>query len=167
MRQMLLEMAKHPAFWAVKPGTRLCHPVDFAFRLSRTCRSDDAQAVNEFLNLSGQGMFDRSTPDGYQENDEESMDSNAMLQRWKFSRRLETRLFELVPADLRSGDKPIEDASAQNVIDLIAMRLTGRLLSDRSNTAALDFFRATEGRRDERWRAVATFIASCPEVQVR
>lgn len=167
MQQMLFELAHHPAFWSVNPGTRLCHPVDFAFRLSRTCRSDDAQAVNEFLNLSGQGMFDRSTPDGYQENDEESMDSNAMLQRWKFSRRLENRLYELVPTDLRSGDRPIEDASAQNVIDLVAMRLTGRLLSDKSNAAALNFFKATEGRRDERWRAVTTFIASCSEVQVR
>lgn len=30
------------------------------------------------------------------------------------------------------------------------MRLTGHLLSDKSNTAAIDFFKATEGRRYER-----------------
>lgn len=75
----------------------LCHPVDFAFRLSLCLPQRRCPVSNEFLNLSGQGMFDRSTPDGYQENDEESMDSNAMLQRWKFSRRLENRLFELSP----------------------------------------------------------------------
>jgi hypothetical protein len=78
----------------------------------RCARSGEAQWANEFLNLSGQGMFDRSTPDGYQENDEESMDSNAMLQRWKFAKRLDGALLELVPQEARSGDKAVEDGAA-------------------------------------------------------
>lgn len=170
MREMLLSMARDPEFWSTPPGKRLCHPPDFAFRLARCSGSMDAQAVHEYLNLSGHAMFDRSTPDGYQENDAESMDSNAMLQRWKFARRLEPALVDLLPTSLRAGDKPLTEAELQRGIDLVAMRLTGRLLGDASNTAAMNLAHEVEsagGRRDDRWRTLATFVASTPEVQLK
>jgi uncharacterized protein (DUF1800 family) len=167
MREVLRTLMQHPRFWSMPPQQRLAHPADFAFRLSRCAGSNDAQGVHEYLNLSGQGMFDRSTPDGYQENDSESMDSNAMLQRWKFARRLENTLIELIPSTMRTGDKPIADDEAQRTVDLIAIRLTGRLLGDASNGAAMELFRKTDGRRDDRWRATATFIASTPEAQLK
>lgn len=170
MREMLLGLARDPDFWSAPPGSRLCHPPDFAFRLARCARSMDAQAVNDYLNLSGHGMFDRSTPDGYQESDAESMDSNAMLQRWKLARRLEAALVGLVPASARSGDKPLTDNELQRGIDLVSMRLTGRLLGEASNTAAMDLAHRLDsagGRREDRWRALADFVASTPEVQLK
>lgn len=170
MREMILELARDPAFWSMQAERRLCHPPDFAFRLARCAGSMDAQAVNDYLNLSGHGMFDRSTPDGYQEDDAESMDSNAMLQRWKFARRLEPALIDLVPGTLRSGNKPLSDAEVQRGIDLVAIRLTGRLLGEKSNAAAMTLAHSLEsaaGRRDDRWRALAVFIASTPEVQLK
>jgi hypothetical protein len=95
------------------------------------------------------------------------MDSNAMLQRWKYARRLEQPLFELLPADVRTGDKPFTDEEAQQMVDLLAMRLTGRPLGEASNGAALGLFAKTDGKRDERARVLAVFVASTPEVQVK
>jgi|GEM_PF-667088 len=167
MGEVLLELAHHPAFYTVLPGTRAAHPPEFAFRLSRSARAADANTIHDYLNLSGHGMFDRSTPDGYQESDDEVMDSNAMLQRWKFAKRLEQPLLEMVPAELRSGDKPIADDDVQSIIDLISTRLTGRLLGEASNTAAVELFAKTSGKRDERARVLTVFIACTPEVQLK
>lgn len=150
-----------------RASSRLAHPPIFAFRLARAAGSNDANAVHDFLNLSGQGMFDRSTPDGYPESDAEVTDSNAMLQRWKFAKRLEGSLFELVPSSRRYGDKPIGDDESAATIDLLAMRLTGRLLGEHSHAAALELLGKTEGKRDDRLRALAVFIASTPEAQLR
>lgn len=165
MRQVMRTLAVSEQLQQAPP--RLAHPPIFAFRLARAAGSSDANAVHDFLNLSGQGMFDRSTPDGYPESDAEVTDSNAMLQRWKFARRLEGALFELVPAARRYGDKPISDAEAAATVDLLAMRITGHLLGEHSHAAALDLLGKTEGRRDDRWRALAVFIASTPEAQIR
>jgi len=165
MGEVLMSLAADPAF-SIEPK-RLCHPPEFAFRLARCLGYTDANPIHEYLNLTGHGMFDRSTPDGYPEVDSEQMDSNAMLQRWKLARRLESPLFELVPAARRYGDKPISDAEVQNTIDLIALRLTGRLLNETSNAAAANLLQQTAGKRDERWRTLATFIASTPEAQLK
>ncbi|MFN7022209.1 MAG: DUF1800 family protein, partial [Phycisphaerales bacterium] len=167
MREVLMAAVRHPDFWATRPGGRAMQPPEFAFRLARCVRSTDAGAVHEFLNLSGHGMFDRSTPDGYQEGDDEVIDSNAMLQRWKFARRLERPLIELLPAELRTGSTPLTDEEAQAAVDLLAMRLTGRLLGPASNRAALDLLGRTEGKREDRVKVLAVFVASSPEVQVK
>ncbi|MCC6322543.1 MAG: DUF1800 family protein [Phycisphaerales bacterium] len=167
MRQVLLAAARHPQFWSTPAGTRTSHPPEFALRLSRCARSADANLVHEYLNLSGHGMFDRSTPDGYQENDDEVMDSNAMLQRWKLAKRLERPLSELLPAEFRSGDKPLTDVEQQQMVDVLAMRLTGRLLGEKSNAAAMELLGKMTGKREERARMLAVFVASCPEVQVK
>lgn len=165
MREVLMEIPRRPEFWA--SAGRTSHPPEFAFRLARCARSGDAPGVHEHLNLSGHGMFDRSTPDGYQENDDEVMDSNAMLQRWKFARRLERPLADLLPGEMRRGSADYTEAELQQAVDLVAMRLTGRLLGESSNAAALGLMAQTSGRREDRARVLGVFIASTPEVQVK
>ena len=91
MKEMLLALAKHPAFWSPEPGSptgafpaqRLAHPQDFVLRLSRVSRHINANQASDFLGRTGQGLFDRATPDGYPEFDSDYTDSNAMIQRWQ------------------------------------------------------------------------------------
>ncbi len=170
MQAVLLEMSRHPAFWREARRPRIAHPLDFGIRMARIVGEANAHAVGEFLQSSGFGLFERATPDGYPEEDAAAMSSNAMLQRWRFARRAEWQLAALVPGELRYVGKDREapaDDEARRIIDLVALRLTGRVLSERSFTAARDVLSGTSGDRDERVRAVATFIAQLPEAGVK
>jgi uncharacterized protein (DUF1800 family) len=166
MQAVMRDMAQHPAFWREAAERRIAHPLDFGVRMARVTGETNAHAVGEFLQSSGQGLFERPTPDGYPEDDADSMSSNAMLQRWKLARRAEWQLASFVPGELRYVDRKREaptDDETQRIIDLVALRLTGRVLSERSFIAARDVLSGTSGQRDERVRAVATFIGQLPE----
>lgn len=170
MQAVMLDMARHPVFWREASVRRIAHPLDFGIRMARITGETNAHAVGEFLQASGQGLFERPTPDGYPENDADSMSSNVMLQRWRLARRAEWQLVSLLPGELRYVDRrrdaPTDD-EARRIIDLVALRLTGRALVERSFAAARDVLSGTSGQRDERVRAVATFIAQLPEAGMK
>lgn len=170
MRAVLVEMARHPAYWREASRRRVAHPLDFGVRLARVTGETNAHAVGEFLQSSGYGLFERATPDGYPENDADAMSSNALLQRWRLARRAEWQLVSFVPGDLRYVDRrrdaPTGD-EARRIIDIVALRLTGRVLGAASFAAAMDVLAGTTGQRDERVRAVATFIAQLPETGLK
>lgn len=170
MQAVMLEMARHPAFWREAAKRRVAHPLDFGIRMARVTGETNAHAVGEFLQSSGQGLFERPTPDGYPEADADAMSSNAMLQRWRLARRAEWQLASFVPGELRYVDRSRDEPSAaesRRIIETIALRLTGRALDERSLTAAMSVLAGTTGQRDERIRAVATFIAQLPEAGVK
>ena len=161
-------MARHPAFWR-EASRRRVRTAGFR-RSAGTCDGRDQRAVGEFLQSSGYGLFERATPDGYPENDADAMSSNALLQRWRLARRAEWQLVSFVPGDLRHVDRrrdaPTDD-EARRIIDIVALRLTGRVLGAASFAAAMDVLAGTTGQRDERVRAVATFIAQLPEAGLK
>ena len=98
------------------------------------------------------------------------MSSNAMLQRWKLARRAEWQLVSFVPGELRYVDRKREaptETESRQIIDIVALRLTGRTLSERSLAAAMDVLSGTSGQRYERVRAVATFVAQLPEAGLK
>ncbi len=165
LEEVLLAISRHPAFWAAP--VRMTSPFDFAMRLSRTSGAQQPGAVMEFLQRSGMGGFDRATPDGYPEEDRGWANSNALLQRWRLARRSEGALAGFVPGPWRGGAEPPDDRWRQAVLDAIAVRLTGNLLGENSNRAALDLLAATRGDRREVVRAAAAFVAQLPEANVR
>lgn len=164
---LLRAIATHPRFWDAANRERLADPLSFAVRLCRTAAHPQPWLVADFLDRSGHGLFDRPTPDGYPEDDTRHADSNALLQRWRLARELSGALAALVPGAWRGGDSPAEPRWAQLVVDLLAARLTGGVLSDASNTAALEFLGAVQGNRDERVRALGPFLAQLPEANLR
>ncbi len=170
MQAVLRDMAQHPAFWREATKPRIAHPLDFGVRMARVTGETNAHAVGEFMQSSGQGLFERPTPDGYPEADADSMSSNAMLQRWRLARRAEWQLVALAPGELRhverNRDEPTE-LEARQIIDTVALRLTGRVLGERSFVAARDVLSGTTGQRDERVRAVSTFVAQTPEAGIK
>ena len=65
---------------------------------------------------------------------------------------------------------PVPDGAAewiQRLIDVVAVRLTGFVLSDPSNQAAVEMFRKSGGDQDERVRLLAVLIAQLPEANLR
>ena len=188
-RAVLRTMASSNAFWNAPP--KMATPFDYGLRIARLSRDaildlganpDQAlkpDQIARFLKMSGMGMFDRVTPDGYPEASADYIDSNALLQRWHFMEANLDGLNRLVPNSWRKPPEPtptrvaneiltntpppVEDA-AQRFVDLAAIRLTGRLLSPASNQAALNIL--AEGKPDEMKQAIL-FVSLLPETSLR
>ncbi len=89
-----------------------------------------------------------------------------MLQRWRFVESMMWTLNAVIP-DLWRGGEKVDAAWAQNVVDIIAIRLTGRVLGARSNRAAVAYVSKLPGTRARAAMPAAVFIARMPEVQQR
>lgn len=167
LREVLVAAALHDEFWAQREKRRLAHPLDYAIRLSRVSGFDNSWYLGDFLQRSGAGLFDRATPDGYPEEDSAYTDSNAMVQRWALADQAVWNLATLVPDSLRWGNAPNSPTWAQDVVDSIAIGLTGRLLGEESNRIAVEFFESQSSNPGERALAAATLVAQLPEANLR
>ncbi|MDD5199663.1 MAG: DUF1800 family protein [Terrimicrobiaceae bacterium] len=166
MRAMLEAIAAHPDFWKAPP--RVATPLDFSLRFSRLCGAANPGAVTAFLNRSGMGLFERPSPDGYPEADNNYVNSNVLMQRWRFASAVQGNLNQLVPRGWLAGDRAnLGRAQMQRAIDLVAARMTGSLLSDASNQAAMDYCCDAGRKEPDTVRLVTSFVAQTPELSLR
>lgn len=163
---MLLALSQHPRFW--EAPERVTTPIDFGLRLGRAIQNPGAiWALHAFLNRSGMAFFDRATPDGYPEEDAAWVDSNATAQRWRLGGEIPWAIRALVPDDLRRVHDGDPDRWRQRVVDVAAVRLTGRVLGPESNAAALEFLRESEGSPWEIVDRLAVLVTRLPEASLR
>ena len=189
LRAVMRAMVAHKDFWHAP--MKMATPFDFGMRVARVCRAAVVQSgadpnqsptpdqIEGFLKKSGMGLFDRVTPDGYPENNGNYADSNALLQRWRFMQTLGEFIGKLVPGNWRTPPATIQPAANENpnaggppvavdplqrFIDLAAVRLTGHLLDNGSNQAALEVL--SQGGADQ-MRETILFIALLPETSLR
>jgi Protein of unknown function (DUF1800)/Ca-dependent carbohydrate-binding module xylan-binding len=164
---MLKAMAAHPVFWA--SSGKVTSSIDFGVRAARMARSTNAGAVTDLLSASGMGMFDRATPDGYPEDNGFSVNSNAMLQRWRFAKAIQGDFLNagLIPTSLRPTDTGWNPDVTQHLVDLAAFRMTGNVLSDASNDAAQKLLAGAPPSTDVRLHALATLICQLPESSLK
>jgi hypothetical protein len=167
IRAMLVAMAGHPDFWA-SPG-KIANPLDFSIRIARMARSTNPQPVNDLISGSSMGMFDRSTPDGYPEDNGFGVNSSTLLQRWRFARTIQNDFlnYGLIPASWRPADTGWNPVVAQRIVDLAAVRITGDVLSGASNDAAQKLLTEAPPNTDIRLHALTTFICQLPENSLR
>ncbi|MCP3920607.1 MAG: DUF1800 family protein [bacterium] len=167
LTEVVASIAEHDAFWRADEA-RLAQPIDFAVRVARTTGSFAADwAVSEYLRQSGMGFADRETPDGYPEEDEAWVDTNALMQRWRFVQRHRWIVRSLVPDGMRSPGAGDGSAWRQRVVDHAAVRLTGSTLSAESNDAALDFLAQAEGNPWERVEETIVLLCRLPEASLK
>jgi uncharacterized protein (DUF1800 family) len=168
LTEVLRHIARHPSFWDPQAKPRLATPLDFSIRLARLVGETNPYPILDFLSRSGMGLYDRATPDGYPEEDEAYADSNALLQRWRFAQELENRIFQTLPRTWRSPrEGESEEAFLNRVIDCYAIRLTGDLLSERSQQAALVLAQTCKLQQEERLKLIGVFICQLPEASLR
>ncbi|NBC11381.1 MAG: DUF1800 family protein, partial [Planctomycetes bacterium] len=140
-------------------------------RLGRAAGGAPAYRLDRYLRLSGFGLFDRDTPDGYPEEDPAYADTNAMLQRWRFAHELRGNLARVLPTNLRQPPDNADDAALeawrQQVVDTIALRLTGQTLGPRSNDAVMQAFAQTPIDGMTHIHTITTLIAQMPETNLR
>jgi uncharacterized protein (DUF1800 family) len=167
MRALLLAIAEHPAFWRTTGADRVADPVDFAVRLARVTGHDNPWQIADFLQRSNRGLFDRPSPDGYPEAPADFTDSNALTQRWRLAQDMQWPLARLVPGAWNNERLVAEADWTPAVVDLVAVRLTGRTLGPDSRRAAIELLGQATGPRHERARMVARFVAQLPEASMR
>lgn len=168
LRQVLLQLAGHDAFWDPTLPARPASPIEFGIRLGRVTQSPEIEwALVGFLDRSGMALFDRATPDGYPEDPDAWADSNVLMQRWTLASNVHWITHRLVSS--RQSRSPAGDELAwrQRVVDTIAARLTGRLLGDGSNDAALDYLATADGQPWERIGGTGAVIFRLPEAALR
>ena len=164
---MLVAMSRHPSFWTNVERGRMTTPFDYAMRMARTTQHHHPWRLGEYLQLSGFQVFERSTPDGYPTEDVAYADSNAMVQRWSLAQDASGAIANLVPDSWRWDGVTPDRAWAQRVVDALAIGLTGRVLSERSNEAAIDLLLSTEAPVSQRVRIIAPVVAQMPEANLR
>ena len=186
---VLRSMVANPVFWSAPP--KMATPFDYGMRIARLARAAAVQMggdpdqqpkpeqIESFLKKSGMGLFDRVTPDGYPQSDDAYADSNALLQRWHFMEDQPEALHRLVPKGWRAPSEPATQpvnndpgkppaapvSMSQRFIDLAATRLTGRLLTDTSNQAALDILGTDP--TPEQYSQTLLFVGLLPETSLR
>ena len=163
-------LAASDAFAAAGDTPRVAHPLGYAVRLARLTDYRDGGAVYWFTQRSGFAVFGRESPDGYPAEDAAYADSNAMLQRWQLAANLGWKLLATVPAALRqppSGVGPGDLAWHRVLVEALAVRLTGRPLSDRSRAAVLEALATSEAKAGDRALLAATLVGQMPEASLR
>jgi uncharacterized protein (DUF1800 family) len=167
LRAMLLGLADQPEFWSA--ASKVASPIDFAVRLARLSGLADPGPVMDLASHSGMGMFDRATPDGYPEADGYFTSSNALLQRWHFAQVVQANFLNngLFPAAWKPADNGWTPETTQRLVDLAAVRITGNILSESSNTAAMKLIAAGPENTDGRLRLLTTFLCQVPETSLR
>ncbi len=169
MRQVITAIAKDSEFQALALKPRLASPTDYGVRISRIVNMEPSwsHSLQGYLSRSGQGLFERVTPDGYPLDDLSYADSNGMLQRWRLADEAQWSLFNTGSRTL-TWDKPVDPVTwKQKVVDCYAILLLGRILDEKSNQAALNILTNAKGNRDEQVRQLAVFVASTPEACMR
>ncbi len=167
MKPVLLAMAEHPAFWKSDLAPKVSRPMDFAVHLGRCCHHDDPWVFHDFLLKSGMGIYDRTFPDGYPETDAAYADSNAMLQRWKLAKNIEWDLTSLIPNAMRNPSKADPEKWRQEVVDVIAIRLTGHVLTNASNESALKIMASSSNDQSVWTRQITGFVSNLSEASLR
>jgi len=165
MRAMLEAIREHPDFWSAPD--RIATPLDFGLRLSRIAGSTNVNTVDLLLKKSAMGLFDRMTPDGYPEADSNYADSNSTLQRWTFAQAMEAAIGQTIPAAWIPASQKPDRAAAQRLVDLAAVRITGKTLGQTSNDASIDYLLGSTASAPARMRSTANFIARTPEASLR
>jgi hypothetical protein len=141
--------------------------MDYCVHLTRHTPDIHPYELAKYLSATGMALFDRAMPDGYPEDDRSFADSNALLQRWKLAQRINWRLRGTLPAPWRNAPAENRTAWGQRVVDFMAIRFTGNLLSEASNQAVLDFLAATPAKGGDCANELATLVCQLPEVNVR
>lgn len=165
--EMLLELFRSPEFWSETLPDKIAQPLDYGIGLERVSGGDNHDSLHQMMQKAGRALFDRSTPDGYPEEDDEYADSNYMLQKWRFAKTLEWELTRDTPWSYWQPKALEAEEGQRRLVDMVALRLTGGYLSDRSQEAALRVLKSDIPDARQKFNQVAVLIAQLPETQVR
>ncbi len=167
LRRMVAVLVKSPHFMAVNLAPKVMTPIEFGVSVQRESTSMHPRSVIGLGDRSGRNLFDRSSPDGYPETNEEYADSNYQLQKWSFCKAIEQSFANALPQAQFDKEK-IKDASHRDaVIDQAYATHRGSAPSSASREALHSILSQEIADPNHRRVLFATFLHMMPEFQTR
>ena len=167
MRRMLAALVESPRFMAADLGGKLMTPVEFGAAHQRTAGAFHPWAVIALGDRSGRNLFDRASPDGFPETNEDYADSNYQLQKWSYCKELEQGLAGPLPQGWFEADALKDPHHADAVIDHAFAARKGNAPSPASREALRAILRQDIADPNHRRYLFASFLHMMPEFQSR
>ena len=146
---------------------KLLQPVDSGISSQRCLEARHPWAIIGVGDRSGRNLFDRSTPDGYPEENEEYSDSNSQLQKWSYCKELEGHFVRDLPREWFEKDRLAQAEHRAAVIRVVAIGHTGRPLGEASVAALDKVLQQNVEDLNQRRQLFGTFFMMLPEMQYR
>ncbi|MBJ7425203.1 MAG: DUF1800 family protein, partial [Akkermansiaceae bacterium] len=167
LRRMVAVLVKSPHFMAVNLAPKVMTPIEFGVSVQRVSRSIHPWSVIGLGDRSGRNLFDRASPDGYPETNEEYADSNYQLQKWSFCKELEQSFANALPQDQFDKEKIKDTNHRDAVIDQAYATHRGSAPSAASREALHSILSQEIADPNQRRILFATFLHMMPEFQSR
>jgi uncharacterized protein (DUF1800 family) len=167
LRRMISVMIQSPAFMAADLAPKIMTPIEFGVTMQRISGAMHPWSVISLADRSGRNLFDRASPDGYPETNQDYADSNYQLQKWSYCKELEQAFAGALPEHWFDAEKIKVPAHRDAVIDYAFANRCGR----RASAPSREALHATLGQEiaDANQRRVlfATVLHMMPEFQNR
>lgn len=167
MRGMLAVMIASPHFMATDAAPKVMTPIDYGVTMQRVSQTVHPWAVISLADRSGRNLFDRASPDGYPEKNEDYADSNYQLQKWSFCKELEQNLASSVPQSWFEKEKLKDAAHRDQVIDFIFAARRGETPSAKTREALQAILSQEISDPNQHRILFASFLHMMPEFQIR
>ena len=167
LRRMIGVMVKSPHFMAADLTQKVMTPIEFGVAMQRVATGFHPWSVIGLADRSGRNLFDRASPDGYPEANEEYADSNYQLQKWSYCKELEQSFANGLPQDWFAADKMNEPAHREAVIDHTYATRRGSAPSAASREALHAILSQEIADPNQRRILFASFLHMMPEFQSR
>lgn len=167
MRSMLAVMIESPQFMATDAVPKVMTPVDYGVTMQRISSAMHPWSVIGLADRSGRNLFDRASPDGYPEKNEDYADSNYQLQKWSFCKELEHALANGFPQGWFDKEK-LKDADYRDtVIDHAFASRRGESPSSKTREASHAILSQEIPDPNQHRILFSSFLHMMPEFQIR
>ncbi|MFU8892176.1 MAG: DUF1800 family protein [Luteolibacter sp.] len=167
LRRMLTTLATSPRMMAVDRAKKILPPVEFAVATQRAAVAFHPWSVIDLADRSGRNLFDRASPDGFPESNDEYADSNYQLQKWRFCKQIEWQLRGGIPGPAFHVDALADASRRDALIDFAYATRHGGAPSTTSRDALHQILSQEITDENQRRNLFSTFLHMTPEFQSR
>jgi len=167
LRRMIAVMVKSPSFMAVNLDPKVMTPIEFGVSTQRVATSMHPWSVIGLGDRSGRNLFDRASPDGFPETNEEYADSNYQLQKWSYCKEIDQALANTVPGQWFDAEMLKDSIHRDTVIDHAYAARHGASPSASSREALHAILSQNIADQHQRRVLFASFLHMMPEFQAR
>lgn len=167
LRRMIAAMVESPHLMAVELDGKLMTPVEFGVAHQRSAAALHPWSVIGLGDRSGRNLFDRASPDGFPETNEDYADSNYQLQKWSYCKELEQGLAASLPTSWFDAKALKNPQDADILIDHVFAARKGGTPSPNTRDALRAILRQDVADPNHRRFLFASFLHMMPEFQTR
>lgn len=167
LRRMLTHLATSPRMMTVEREEKILPPVEFAVATQRAAGALHPWSIIDLADRSGRNLFDRASPDGFPEGNDEYADSNYQLQKWRFCKQIEWQLRNGIPGSAFHPDALADEARRDALIDFAYAARNGSPPTPTSRAALHQILAQEIPDENQRRNLFTSFLHMTPEFQTR